>query len=126
MWGRMKATLFSIALSLAALSLALSACQHTAQTYRVGPGIVAPKVANRVEPQYTEAARQGKVQGTTVLSVVVDPQGRAQEITVERSVDPGLDQKAIEAIRQWTFVPGTRKGKPVRVAANIEVNFRLL
>ena len=117
----MKTTLFATI-----LALALSACAHKLQTYRIGPGISAPKVASKVEPHYTEAAREGKIQGTTVLSVVVDPQGRAQEIEVKRSLDAGLDRSAVEAVRQWTFEPGRRNGKPVRVAAKIEVNFRLL
>jgi TonB family protein len=38
----------------------------------------------------------------------------------------GLDEAAIEAVRQWKFKPGYQDGKPVAVAATIEVNFRLL
>jgi TonB family protein len=37
-----------------------------------------------------------------------------------------LDEKAIEAVRQWKFKPGTRDGNPVTVSATIEVNFRTL
>jgi TonB family protein len=37
----------------------------------------------------------------------------------------GLDQKAIEAVRQWRFEPGLKDGKPVPVTANLELNFRL-
>jgi outer membrane biosynthesis protein TonB len=45
---------------------------------------------------------------------------------VTRSLDAGLDKKAAEAIEKWTFQPGQKDGKPVAVAATIEVNFRLL
>jgi outer membrane biosynthesis protein TonB len=38
----------------------------------------------------------------------------------------GLEEKAIEAITQWRFRPGTKDGQAVTVAATIEVNFRLL
>ncbi len=41
-------------------------------------------------------------------------------------LDPGLDVQAIRAVEQWRFEPGKIEGKPVRVAANVEVNFRLL
>ena len=43
-----------------------------------------------------------------------------------RSLGLGLDEKAIEAVSQWEFRPGMKDGKPVTVAATVEVNFRLL
>ncbi len=58
--------------------------------------------------------------------MVIDEKGIPQDIIVTRSLDPGLDQKAIEAVRQWRFRPATKNGRPVSVRATIEVNFRLL
>ena len=94
--------------------------------HRVSDGVEAPRLTHKVEPEYTEEARDAKLQGTTVLTVEVWPVGRAHNIKIKRSLDPGLDGKAIEAIQQWRFEPGTKDGNPVKVAANIEVNFRLL
>ena len=51
--------------------------------------------------------------------------GLAQNIQVTRSLDGGLDQSAIAAVQQWRFKPGEKNGTPVRVAAKIEINFRL-
>jgi TonB family protein len=85
-----------------------------------------PRVLYKSEPQYTEEARAAKVQGTTVLSVTITEQGRAEDIRVTRSLDPGLDQKAVEAVQDWEFAPATRDGTPVRITATIEVNFRIL
>ena len=44
---------------------------------------------------------------------------------VARSLGMGLDQKAIEAVRRWTFEPAMKDDKPVAVQINVEVNFRL-
>ena len=80
---------------------------------------------HKVEPEYTEEARNAKYQGTVLLSVEIDPTGIATNIKVQRSLGLGLDEKAIQAVKQWRFKPGEKDGKPVTVAATIEVNFCL-
>jgi TonB family protein len=94
--------------------------------FRVGGGVTAPALVFKVEPEYSEEARKAKYQGTVVLYVEVDPSGRAKNLRVIRSLGLGLDEKAIEAVNKWRFRPGYKDGKPVTVAATIEVNFRLL
>jgi len=94
--------------------------------YRVGAGVTAPVLLFKREPEYTEEARQAKYQGTVLLYIEVDPSGKATNIRVQRSLGLGLDEKAIEAVRQWKFKPGTKDGIPVPVSATIEVNFRSL
>ena len=94
--------------------------------YRIGGGVSAPTLLFKKEPEYSEEARKAKYQGTVVLYVEVDANGRATNIHVQRSLGLGLDEKAIEAVRQWKFKPGYKDGRPVTVAATIEVNFRLL
>ncbi|HEY1760333.1 MAG TPA: energy transducer TonB [Bryobacteraceae bacterium] len=89
------------------------------------PKKTSPKVLYQMQPEYTEAARTAKVSGSVLLKLTVDENGDAQDIQVVRSLDEGLDQNAIEAVRQWRFAPGTEDGKPVAVSANIEVNFKL-
>ncbi len=94
--------------------------------FRVGNGVSAPRLVKKVEPEYSEEARKAKYQGTVVLAVQVWEDGRAHNINVVRSLGLGLDEKAMEAVRQWRFVPGRKEDKPVKVTATIEVNFRLL
>jgi TonB family protein len=94
--------------------------------YRIGGGVSAPQLLLKVEPEYSEEARKAKYQGTVVLAVVVDETGKAQQLRVVRPLGLGLDEKAIEAVQKWKFRPGQLNGKPVPVAATIEVNFRLL
>jgi TonB family protein len=97
------------------------------QALRMGqPGMTPPRLAYKVEPEYTEEARMAKYQGTIVVSAVVGVDGTAQDMKVVRGLGLGLDQKAVQAISKWKFNPGTVNGQPVPVVAQIEVNFRLL
>lgn len=97
-----------------------------AQIAAIGPGVSRPEVILRAEPEYSEEARKAKYSGSVWLSVIVDTDGTATSIRVVRSLGMGLDEKAIEAIRKWRFRPAMSNGKPVRVHAQIEINFRLL
>jgi len=94
--------------------------------FKVGGGVTAPSLLYKVEPEYSEEARKAKYQGTVVLYVEVDPNGHAVNPRVIRSLGLGLDEKAMEAVRKWRFKPGYKDGHAVTVAAQIEVNFRLL
>ena len=94
--------------------------------FRVGGGVTAPTLLHKVEPEYSEEARKAKYQGTVILYIQVDTSGRAVNMRVIHSLGLGLDEKALEAVRQWRFRPGQKDGKPVTVEATIEVNFRLL
>ena len=93
--------------------------------YRVGGGVSAPALIHKTEPEYTEEARAAKYQGTVLLYVEIDPNGNATNVKVQRSLGLGLDEKAVEAVKQWKFKAGYKDGKPVTVQATIEVNFRL-
>ncbi len=114
----------TVMMTAACLLLFLAACQ-SARIYKVAQLQTPPKVVSKVEPGYTDDARNAKMQGTVVLSLMIDPQGQPHNIRVTRSLDKGLDQQAIAAIEKWHFAPGVKDGKPVRAAATIEVNFRL-
>jgi TonB family protein len=94
--------------------------------FRVGGGVSAPVLLFKKEPEYSEEARKAKYQGTVVLYVEVTPDGKANNMKVLRSLGLGLDEKAMEAVKQWKFKPGYKDGRAVTVAATIEVNFRLL
>ena len=96
------------------------------EVFRIGNGVKPPRLLAKVEPEYSQEARALKVQGATVLQTIVGADGVAHDTRVVRGVGLGLDQKAIEAVRQWRFEPGTKDGAPVNVSATIEVNFRLM
>ena len=96
------------------------------RVYKIGDGVVAPKLISKIEPKYSEQARDAKLQGTVKLGLIVDQKGHPQDIEVLAALEPSLDKNAVEAVRKWVFQPGTKQGKPVRVRATIEVNFKLL
>jgi len=93
--------------------------------FRVGGGVSPPTVVSRVEPQYSEEARKARYQGTVVLEAIVRRDGTVDIQRVVRSLGFGLDENAIQALKQWKFRPGMRNGVPVDVSLNIEVNFNL-
>jgi TonB family protein len=93
--------------------------------YRVGGGVSAPKPIYAPDPEYSEEARKVKHMGTVVLWLVVGPDGKPRDIRVLRTLGLGLDEKAIEAVKNWRFEPAMKDGKPVAVQINVEVNFHL-
>jgi TonB family protein len=93
--------------------------------FHVGGGVSAPRAIFQPDPEYSEEARKAKFQGTCVLGLVVGPDGRPRDIKVQRSLGLGLDEKAMEAVKNWRFDPALKDGKPVAVQISVEVDFRL-
>lgn len=96
--------------------------------YHPGTGGVGyPSCVYCPDPKYSEEARKAKYQGTVVLQAVITPDGRAIEIQVVKGPGLGLEEKAVEAVKQWRFKPAMGPGgKAVPVVVPIEVTFRLL
>jgi TonB family protein len=105
---------------------AVEAPTHPADVYRIGKDVSPPSQVLKREPEYSEEARAARLQGTVVVQVVIGTDGFAHDARIVRGLGLGLDENAIEAIGQWQFKPGVKDGQPVKVAATIEVNFRLL
>ncbi|MGO9515909.1 MAG: energy transducer TonB [Candidatus Korobacteraceae bacterium] len=93
--------------------------------FKVGGGVSAPRALDTPDPEYSEEARKAKYQGTCILWLIVGPDGKPRDIKVARALGMGLDQKAIEAVRNWKFAPAMKDGQPVAVQINVEVSFRL-
>lgn len=97
-----------------------------AGTYRIGGGVVSPKVLEKKEPEYSEEARAAQLSGTEILFVTIGADGIAHDVKVIRGLGLGLDENGVDAVSQWRFQPGMKGGQPVPVLATIEINFRLL
>jgi len=85
----------------------------------------APKALYSPDPEYSEKARVAKYSGVGVLGVVVGSDGNPKTVWISKKLGLGLDEKAIEAVRQWRFEPAMKNGQPVAVAINVEVSFSL-
>ena len=97
------------------LLLCTTACAHapsestlrrnaSPETVRIGGNIRPPEKTRDVNPQYPPAAREERVAGIVILEVLIDPDGRVTDTEVLRSV-PGLDDAALDAVRQWEYTP---------------------
>lgn len=93
--------------------------------FHVGGGVSPPRVVYQIDPEYSQKAREAKRQGTCTLMLVVDTAGHPTNIRVASSLGMGLDEKAIEAVKQWRFKPSIKDGHPVRVEIAVEVEFHL-
>ncbi len=91
----------------------------------VGGGVAAPHLIHSVEPEFTQAAREANFQGSVLIQLIVDSQGNPQDIRVTRHLGMGLDEKALDAVRQYKFKPAMYQGHPVSVQIVVEVDFHL-
>jgi len=93
--------------------------------YRPGAGIDPPSLQREVKALYTDDARRQGIEGDVVLEIVVRRDGSVGDVRIKRSLDRGLDQRAIEAVRQWRFAPARRQGVAVDVIVEVAVGFKL-
>jgi TonB family protein len=104
---------------------AAAAQDNDREVERPGRGVTAPKLIKEVKPQYSARAIQDKVEGEVLMECVVKADGTVGDKKVIKSLDPDLDQAALDAAAQWVFEPGTRDGKPVNVLVTIAMAFTL-
>ncbi len=92
--------------------------------YQQSPNLK-PMILYSEKAKYTEEARQNKIQGSVVLSVVFGADGHIRNIRTARGLPFGLTENAIEAARRIRFRPAIKDGRPVSVGGTLEFNFAL-
>ena len=91
-----------------------------------GAAATQPACAYCPYPTYTDEARHGKVQGSVMLQVLVGADGRAQDVRIVKGIGFGLDERAVETVRGWKFIPARDGAKrPVAAWVSVETVFRL-
>ena len=93
--------------------------------YQPGSGISAPLLTREIQATYTDDARRRGIEGDVILENVVRRDGSVGQIRVVRTLGAGLEQRAIDAVRQWRFTPSRRNGEAVDVAVEVAVGFKL-
>jgi TonB family protein len=105
-------------------------------TYHAGNGVTPPILVYSVDTEFSDAARRKKIEGAVAVALKVGTDGLPRDVHVTHSAAEGvkpklrkaaasLDEKALEAVRQYRFKPGMYQGKPVPVAITIDVNFHI-
>jgi len=90
------------------------------------PGMTLPSCAYCPDPQYTDEAREAKLQGKVTLQVLVGADGRAKQIQIVQGIGMGLEERAEQAIRGWKFVPAHDAARRTVAAwVTVEAVFRL-
>jgi protein TonB len=89
-------------------------------------GVTSPTCVYCPDPLYSDEARESKVQGSVMLEVLVDTNGRASQIRILKGVGMGLDERAVQSVKTWRFQPARDAAhRPVAAWITIEAIFRL-
>jgi TonB family protein len=109
------------------LILAAALASQPPQVYTPGDGVTLPQVLFQVKADYTNEAKDQRIEGTVVLDVVVKADAAVGDVQVTRSLDSayGLDANAVKAMKRWRFKPAMKDGKPVAVRVAVEMKFAL-
>jgi TonB family protein len=122
-----------ISFVLTALALLTLHCSTTApdpthlnrltDTLAVWGEVQRPVVVQRVLPKYPNI--RPRMLGIVIVEVWIREDGSVGDVRALKPLPYGMTEAALEAVRQWRFVPGKINGKPVPVVENVSVNFTL-
>jgi protein TonB len=87
--------------------------------------ITPPRVTYSPDPEYDQASRKAKIEGTVVLRIIVTRDGLVKDPRIKRGLCEALDKRAVETVSQWKFNPATKNGKPVSLYLIVEVSYKL-
>ena len=86
---------------------------------------VAPKYKTRMNPKYPKGAKEAKKDGTVVLKLTINENGIPKDIVAVTDLGFGLEEAAIEALKQSTFHPAMKDSKPTSIQVEIPYTFKI-
>ncbi|MCY3554576.1 MAG: energy transducer TonB [Gemmatimonadetes bacterium] len=84
-----------------------------------------PAPVYQVQPEYPELARKAGIEGRVYIKILVDKEGKVRDALLVRGIGAGLDESALEAVRQWVYTPAIQNNRPVAVWVAQPVDFKL-
>ncbi len=92
-----------------------------------GEGLTAPRLLRLSTPEYPLLARQQRVEGLVLMSVLISEKGQVMQVKLLRGVNRpvGLNEAAEAAVRRSTFAPGMKDGVHVKAWMTVPINFKL-
>ncbi|HEY7864356.1 MAG TPA: TonB family protein [Thermoanaerobaculia bacterium] len=93
--------------------------------HEVGGAILAPRLVHKVDPTYPDTARKLRIEGVVIVRAIIGTDGRVEDVRIAKALFPSLDGAVLEAIGQWRYEPATLRGRAVRVALTVTVDFQL-
>jgi TonB family protein len=90
-------------------------------------GLTPPRRTSSPALQYPLMARQQRVEGSVLLSVLVSETGKVLDVRVIRGVNRavGINEAAEQQVRRSSFSPGNKDGVPVKVWIPVTIDFKL-
>jgi TonB family protein len=84
-----------------------------------------PQAKNRVAPNYPALLKAAGIEGEVVVRVMVNEQGGVDDVVTLRASNPDFVPATLDAVKQWTFIPASRDGKPIKAEVTIPFKFKL-
>lgn len=76
--------------------------------------------------RYPTVSRKSKIEGTVIVSFIIERDGKVNNAEVIRSVDENCDREALRVINSMpNWIPGKQRNQPVRVQFNLPIKFKL-
>ena len=92
---------------------------------RISTGVVWPKLISEPNFQVSSSDFMGHTLATekAIVSFTVDETGTPQNIHLKKSVNPIVDERVLNAVRQYRYAPATLNGQKVAATIDLQVNF---
>jgi TonB family protein len=105
---------------------AVGVLEGNRSVYLFSRGVIEPpRAIHTPDPEYTDTARSKRLEGTTLLSVIVNEKGFPEMLQIVRGLGEGLDIQALVAVASWRFHPALKNGQPVAMLIDVEVTFKM-